>query len=103
MFEKALRKAGGGTILRIQVVPGSAKDSWIGYDEWREAVKVKVAAEPREGAANDALVRFIARSFGIPANKVEIVAGLRSRLKEVALGGLDEESVGRRLTEVLGP
>jgi uncharacterized protein (TIGR00251 family) len=101
MFEKALRRVEGGTVLRVQVSPGSAKDSWAGYDEWREAVKVKIAAEPRGGMANEALVEFVARSFGILPGSVEIVAGAKSRLKEVILGGVDEESANQRLMEVL--
>jgi len=101
MFEKALRGVEGGTVLRVQVSPGSAKDSWAGYDEWREAVKVKIAAQPRGGMANDALVEFVARSFSVPSGKVEIVAGARSRLKELMLGGIDVESANRRLAEVM--
>jgi uncharacterized protein (TIGR00251 family) len=101
MFKKALRRVKGGTVLRVQVGSGSAEDSWVGFDQWREAVKVKIAAERRGGTANEALVEFIARSFGIAQSSVEIVAGLRSRSKEVILGGVDEESANRKLMEVL--
>jgi len=102
MFEKALRRTKGGTVLRVQVVPGSVRDAWVGYDEWREAVKVKIAAEPRGGRANEALVEFIAKSFKMSTTNVEIVAGLKSKLKEVLLGGVDEDTGNRRLKEVLG-
>ncbi len=89
MWEKALRQVDGGCVLRVEVSPGSARNSWVGYDQWREAVKVKVAAEPRRGKANDALASFVAKTFGVARSSVHILAGGKSRIKDVLIVSVD--------------
>jgi uncharacterized protein YggU (UPF0235/DUF167 family) len=62
---------------------------------------VKIAAEPRQGKANAALLEFIAETFQIPANRVRLMTGQTSRLKEVVLIDLDYTRAWARLLEVL--
>jgi uncharacterized protein len=66
---------------------------------WRDGVlEVRVRAAPREGAANRALTRLIAERAGVPVTRVGIVRGGRSRVKLVAVSGVD----GKRLAVMLG-
>jgi uncharacterized protein (TIGR00251 family) len=56
-------------------------------------LKVRLAAPPVDGAANEELVRFLAKEFGVPQRAVEIVAGLSSRRKTVRVTGVTQEKV----------
>ena len=61
------------------------------------AWKIRVAAAPTDGKANDAVVRLLADTLGVPARAVEIVSGHGSRDKTVALDGIDNDEIERRL------
>ena len=58
-----------------------------------DALRVRVTAPPVDGAANDALVRLLAKTFEIPRTLVTIVSGASSRTKIVELAGITEERV----------
>jgi len=61
------------------------------------AVLIRLAAPPVDGAANEALVDFLAERLGLPRRQVSIVAGERSRDKRVQIAGLDAAAVRARL------
>ena len=54
-----------------------------------DAVKVRLAAPPVDGAANDELVRFVAERLGVPRAAVRVAAGAASRRKVVEVEGVD--------------
>jgi hypothetical protein len=60
-------------------------------------LRVRVAAPPVEGAANEELIRTLARALGVPRSAVEIVSGDRSKSKRVRVRGAD----GARLEGLL--
>jgi uncharacterized protein (TIGR00251 family) len=62
-----------------------------------DAYKLRLAAPPVDGKANEACVRFFAQRFGVAASAVRIVQGLSSRLKVVEIEGIDAEQVQRIL------
>ena len=64
--------------------------------------KVRVAAAPEDGKANDAVVRLLADTLALPARGVQIVSGRSSRDKTVALEGMRPEEIERRLAEASG-
>jgi uncharacterized protein (TIGR00251 family) len=84
------------TRVRLRVAPGSARPGVVGRygDGW----KVRVAAPPERGRANDAVVSLLAETLAVPRDAVTIVAGHGARDKVVSLAGLDEEDIERRLT-----
>jgi uncharacterized protein (TIGR00251 family) len=61
------------------------------------AMLIRLAAPPVDGAANAALVAFLADALGVPRRDVAIVAGEKSRDKRVQIAGLDEPAVRARL------
>lgn len=63
------------------------------------AWKIRVAAAPEDGKANDAVVRLLAETLALPARDVQIVSGRSSRDKIVALAGMRLEEIERRLVE----
>jgi uncharacterized protein YggU (UPF0235/DUF167 family) len=62
-----------------------------------EALKVRLAAPPVDGAANEALVRFLADALQVPRAAVTLVARAASRSKVVQVAGLAPDDVARRL------
>jgi len=102
MLDKVLRRVDKGCVLRVEVSPGSAKDAWVSYDQWREAVKVKIMAEPRDGKANDALVSLVSETFGVARSDVRILVGGKSRIKEVQIASIDLAHARAILEKVVG-
>jgi uncharacterized protein len=64
--------------------------------------KVRVAAAPEGGKANAAVIRLVAATLCVPVRDVEIVSGHGSRDKTVALTGIDDDEVERRLAAASG-
>jgi len=88
------------TRLQLRVSPGAARSVVVGRHGagW----KVRVAAAPEHGKANDAVVRLLAGALSVPASDVQIVSGHGARDKIVALAGLKPEEIERRLAEASG-
>ncbi len=75
-----------GICLAVKLLPRAAKNE-IGPALGNE-LKIKVTAPPVEGAANEALIRFLADTLGCPRSAVRIVRGQSSRHKTVAITGV---------------
>jgi hypothetical protein len=90
-----LRDAAGGVRLRVRVKPRASKDAIVG--EQKGALVVRLAAPPVDGAANEALARFLGLALGVPPSAVRIVKGEAARLKLVAIAGLDAKAARERL------
>jgi uncharacterized protein (TIGR00251 family) len=58
-----------------------------------EAIKIRLAAPPVEGAANAELIAFLARRLGVSKSAVRIVKGERGKNKLVEVAGVSEEQV----------
>ena len=63
----------------------------------RDAIKIKVAAPPVEGAANAELVRFVAERVGVTRGAVTIASGATARRKTVAVEGVTADALARAL------
>jgi len=83
----------------VRVIPRAGRSAIAGVRG--DALLVRLAAPPVDGAANVALIAFLARLFDRPKRDVAIVAGPSSRDKRVAIGGLTTDAVGRRLSDIL--
>lgn len=66
--------------------PGAKKTEVAGLHGGR--LKIRLAARAVEGAANEALVAFLAEAFGVAKREVRIVAGAQARQKRVAVAGV---------------
>jgi uncharacterized protein (TIGR00251 family) len=76
-------------VLSVRVVPKASKSEVVG--EFDRALRVRIAAAPVEGAANDELVHLLARTFKVSRSSVEIVRGSNSRSKQVRVDGPDQK------------
>ena len=71
---------------RIKVIPRSPK-SEIAGEMPDGTLKVKIAAPPEKGKANEALCGFLAAHYGVPRSAVSIVSGHSAALKLVRVEG----------------
>jgi len=76
----------GVLTFKVRVVPRASRSAIVGAHDG--ALRVRIAAPPVNGAANEELVRILARAFKVSRSAVEIAAGQTSRLKEVAVNGI---------------
>jgi len=79
------RRNGDVLTLTLHVQPGAKRSEVSGLHG--EALKIRLAAPPIEGRANDALCRFIADTFSVALKQVELKQGAQSRHKVVAVTG----------------
>lgn len=73
----------------MRVVPRASRSSVVG--EHDSALRVRVAAPPVDGAANEELLRVLARFFNVPVREVEITGGHTAKLKQVRIRGAKGE------------
>jgi uncharacterized protein (TIGR00251 family) len=85
----------GPTKLKLRVSPGAARAGVVGRQG--AAWKIRVTAPPEDGKANDAVVRLLAETLGLPRRDVEIVSGYGAREKVVALAGIGPDEIEVRL------
>jgi hypothetical protein len=90
-----LRDTGGGITLRVRVQPRASRDALGG--ERDGALVVRLTAPPVEGAANEALARFLGKALGVAPSAVRVVTGASGRNKVVSVAGLDASGARERL------
>ena len=95
----ALRQHKAGLVLAVHVVPRASRTELVGL--YGDAVRVRVKAPPSEGAANAALLAYLAQLLGLPEGNLELIAGQLSRHKLVLLRGLAAETARHRLETAL--
>ena len=88
------------TRVRLRVSPGANSAHVVGRHG--EAWKVRVAAPPEGGRANEAVVRLLAETLSLPRDAVTLVSGHGARDKIVQLAGLDPTQIERRLSSAAG-
>jgi len=82
--------------IRVRVTPRAGRDRIDGVRDG--ALRVRLAAPPVEGRANESLVRLLARALALPPRDVRVVRGEATREKLIEVEGLEETEVWRRLT-----
>ena len=87
-FTSAVKTSPGGTIILIEVVPNSRKES-LGTDEWTGRIKVKVKAKAIKGEANQAVLKKFSHLLGCD---VSIIRGELSRKKTLSVK-MDKDKV----------
>jgi uncharacterized protein (TIGR00251 family) len=98
-IEFRISSAEGGAAFPVRVVPRASKNEISGRQG--EAVKVRLAAPPVEGAANEALIEFLAEVLEVRKRQIEILSGHASRDKIVCVVGLMPHEVETRLNAYL--
>jgi uncharacterized protein len=91
---------GDGVVLQLSVMPNAKRTEVDGLHDG--ALRVRLAAPPIDGRANEALVAWLAKSLGVPKRGVEVMRGESGRRKQVAIAVGHDVAKGW-LAEVLGP
>ena len=88
--------AAGGATLSLQVQPGAKKSECAGLHG--EALKIRLAAPPVDGKANEALLRFLAQRLAIPRQQISLKSGQTSRQKVIEIESVTAERLATLLT-----
>jgi uncharacterized protein (TIGR00251 family) len=89
------RATATGASIAIRVQPRASRDEIAGLHG--AELRVRITAPPVDGAANDALIRFLARTLGVSRPDVTVLAGHGSRSKVVSVRGITLEEAAHRL------
>jgi uncharacterized protein len=83
------RMDGGTVFLSLHAQPGArlGKDGTMVQGLHGDALKIRVAALPIDGRANEELMRFLAEKFAVPLTSVSLLGGASSRLKKFQIVG----------------
>jgi uncharacterized protein (TIGR00251 family) len=84
-----------GILLRLHVQPRAKRTALAGAHG--DAMKLRVAAPPVDGAANHAVLAFVAKILGVPLRAVTLRSGDTSRQKFVEVDGVTIEEAARKL------
>ncbi len=90
-----LRSAGSDVVLTLHIQPGAKKTEVAGLHG--EALKIRLAAPPVDGKANECLIAFLAERLGVAKSHVALIAGETSRAKRVRVSDMDAGSVTAKL------
>jgi uncharacterized protein (TIGR00251 family) len=98
MGELDVRERDGGVRFAVRVHPRASRSAVDGVHDG--ALRVRLAAPPVDGAANEELVRLLATVLGVSRKDVGIARGATSRSKLVDVRGVSIEAVRSLITEV---
>jgi uncharacterized protein (TIGR00251 family) len=88
-----------GASFAVKVVPRASREELAGLQQG--ALRIRLTAPPVEGAANEALVTFVAKLLGVSKRDIDILSGHGSRRKVVAVRSLTPKEVAARLEAYL--
>lgn len=81
----------GQLVFRVQVAPRASRSEVVG--EHNGALRVRLAAAPVDGAANEELIKVLSKTFKVARGAVTILSGHGSRLKQVGIDGVSASAV----------
>ena len=82
-------------VLALYCQPGAKKTEVQGEHDGR--LKIRLAASPVEGKANDALILWLSKTLGLNRSAIELLAGDLSRLKRVRVSGITAQAIVQNL------
>jgi len=85
-----------GAKISLRVYPNAGRDEMLGFTDG--VLRVKVAAPPSKGKANERLIAFFSRLLGVSKRNISIIKGHTSRNKLIVIDGLSREDIMKRLS-----
>jgi hypothetical protein len=95
MEQLKIQQAGNAVIFSVKVVPRSSRTAIAGI--LNGMLKVKLAAAPEKGKANESLVEFLADTLNVKKNAISITSGLTSQVKTIHITDVSPESILQKL------
>lgn len=87
----AIQSAPNGVLILLHVQPRASRTEVSGEHDGR--LKLRIAAPPVDGAANQEIVNWLSKQLKVPKRDVTIVSGERGRSKTVQVDGLSVSDV----------
>jgi uncharacterized protein len=97
MEQLKIQQSANAVIFSVKVVPRSSKTAVAGL--LGGMLKVKLAAAPEKGKANESLVEFLADTLGVKKNTVSITSGLTSPVKTIQITGITPAAILQKLNQ----
>jgi len=91
-----LRETADGVVISVYVQPRASRNELCG--EIAGELKLRLTSPPVEGAANELCRKYLAKLLGVARSQLELVAGEKSRHKQLLLKSGVVEEVRRRLS-----
>lgn len=91
----SVQKGRKGLIFHVHVRPGASRAGAGG--DLDGALKVATPAPPDGGAANEDVVRILARALGIRRSQISLLGGFKNRRKKIAVSEMSKEALERAL------
>jgi hypothetical protein len=88
-------KGPASVTLLVRIQPRASKNELVAMEGG--GIKIRLTAPPVDGAANEALIKFLAAVLSVPKSHIEIVSGHTSRDKVVRISGMSDAEVKRLL------
>ncbi len=82
-------------IIKVHANPKSSKNQIVGWKD--DVLYIKITAPPVEGAANEAIVKFLAKELKLKKNQVSLASGDHSREKRFLIKGISLDEIKRIL------
>ena len=100
MTERNFRLHDGkkGAAIAVRLTTRASKNQIVGALS-DGTVKIRVAAAPAEGQANDELIKFLSDVLGVAKSRIEIVAGQAGRDKLISVLDMDSETLHKKIVE----
>ena len=95
MAELAIREVEEAVVFKVKAVAGSSKTGICGLLDGM--LKVKVAAAPEKGKANQCLVGLLAKRLGVKKKAVSIISGQTNPVKQIRVLGVSAETLLNKL------
>jgi len=90
-----IQQVDGGVVFGVKAIPGSSKTAITGTLEGM--LKIKIAAAPEKGKANQCLVEFLAKQLGVKKNSINIIRGETNPVKSIKVPGISAERLLNKL------
>ena len=100
-FTGALTEVAEGVLIRAELTPGARSLGISGYNQWRQAICIRLTMPAKKGKANEQLVKFIADLFKMPTHTVQLISGHTSNKKVLLLHGAIIADVERTLEQAM--
>src|SRR3989344_845988 len=70
-------------ILSVKITPNASQNSIVGWQG--DLLRIRIAAPPDKGKANDELIEFLAEKLGVPKSDIQLLSGQASRPKRLEI------------------
>jgi uncharacterized protein (TIGR00251 family) len=101
-WQKAILSQDTSIVFWVKASPQATKNEILGIEqvsEQQHAIKIKIKAKPIDGAANEALIKYLAEILGLRMNAIELISGQGSRIKRLKCQGIEREQAIAKLSQ----